>query len=113
MAKAGPAQAPVQKPNVVMLMTDGTGWNDFGACGGAKSSAIRLRTSIASPGKEPSEPRYSLLIRQPAPSSRLEMPGLRRYPPIYCAVLAHSWQDAAMPSTKDRVTLFLTFADFA
>jgi Sulfatase len=31
---ASPAQAQEKKPNVVMLMTDDTGWNDFGAYGG-------------------------------------------------------------------------------
>jgi len=30
---ATPAHAQ-QKPNIVMLMTDDTGWNDFGAYGG-------------------------------------------------------------------------------
>jgi hypothetical protein len=28
------AEAQAKKPNVVMLMTDDTGWNDFGAYGG-------------------------------------------------------------------------------
>jgi arylsulfatase len=31
---AGPLQAQDKKPNVVMLMTDDTGWNDFGCYGG-------------------------------------------------------------------------------
>jgi arylsulfatase A-like enzyme len=31
---ATPAYAQTQKPNIVMLMTDDTGWNDFGAYGG-------------------------------------------------------------------------------
>jgi arylsulfatase A-like enzyme len=31
---AGPAAAQQKKPNIVMLMTDDTGWNDFGAYGG-------------------------------------------------------------------------------
>ena len=26
-----PAPAPAKRPNIVMLMTDDTGWNDFGA----------------------------------------------------------------------------------
>src|SRR5208337_3009838 len=30
----GPLQAQDKKPNVVMLMTDDTGWNDFGCYGG-------------------------------------------------------------------------------
>jgi hypothetical protein len=50
---AGTAEAQQKRPNVVMLMTDDTGWNDFGANGGARTSAIRPRTSIASPRKEP------------------------------------------------------------
>jgi hypothetical protein len=29
-----PAGAQDKKPNIVMLMTDDTGWNDFGAYGG-------------------------------------------------------------------------------
>ena len=31
---AAPALAQEKRPNVVMLMTDDTGWNDFGAYGG-------------------------------------------------------------------------------
>src|ERR1700726_3913745 len=31
---AAPAQAEDKKPNIVMLMTDDTGWNDFGAYSG-------------------------------------------------------------------------------
>jgi len=48
----GPAMAQ-KKPNVVMLMTDDTGWNDFGAYsgGGARPSATRPRTSTGSPKK--------------------------------------------------------------
>ena len=46
-----------KKPNIVMLMTDDTGWNDFGAYSAeARRSAIRPRTSIASPRKAPSSP---------------------------------------------------------
>ena len=33
-AQAPPNQAPGKRPNVVMLMTDDTGWNDFGAYSG-------------------------------------------------------------------------------
>ncbi len=45
-----------QKPNVVILMTDDTGWNDFGAYGGGANLAIRPPTSIRSPRKAPSSP---------------------------------------------------------
>ncbi len=31
---AAPVQAQDKRPNIVMLMTDDTGWNDFGAYGG-------------------------------------------------------------------------------
>jgi arylsulfatase A-like enzyme len=34
LAASSPASAQEQKPNIVMLMTDDTGWNDFGAYGG-------------------------------------------------------------------------------
>jgi hypothetical protein len=30
-AVLSPAQAQQKRPNIVMLMTDDTGWNDFGA----------------------------------------------------------------------------------
>ena len=33
-AQVEPAQAQQQRPNIVMLMTDDTGWNDFGAYSG-------------------------------------------------------------------------------
>ena len=32
-----PSFAQNQKPNIVMLMTDDTGWNDFGAYGGGEN----------------------------------------------------------------------------
>ena len=31
LCATSPAQAADKKPNIVMLMTDDTGWNDFGA----------------------------------------------------------------------------------
>ncbi len=31
------AQTPGKRPNIVMLMTDDTGWNDFGAYGGGQT----------------------------------------------------------------------------
>ncbi|MGB8768661.1 MAG: sulfatase-like hydrolase/transferase, partial [Candidatus Korobacteraceae bacterium] len=34
---AVPSAAQDSKPNIVMLMTDDTGWGDFGAYGGGKS----------------------------------------------------------------------------
>ena len=54
---AGPAAAQekekgkTKKPNVVMLMTDDTGWDDFGCYMAARPSATRPRTLIASPRK--------------------------------------------------------------
>ena len=50
---AGPAGAADKKPNVVMLMQDDTGWNDFAATTAAQRSAIRPRTSTAWPMKAP------------------------------------------------------------
>jgi arylsulfatase len=50
-----PAQAADKRPKIVMLMTDDTGWNDFGCYSGeARTSVIRHRMSIASPRREPS-----------------------------------------------------------
>ena len=34
VASVSPAQAQAKRPNIVMLMTDDTGWNDFGAYSG-------------------------------------------------------------------------------
>ena len=45
-----------KKANVVMLMTDDTGWTDFGATSVARPSGTRRRTSIASPRKERCSP---------------------------------------------------------
>ena len=47
-----PALAQEKRPNIVMLMTDDTGWNDFGAYGGGRISDIRPRTWIASLKRE-------------------------------------------------------------
>jgi arylsulfatase len=49
---AGPASAQDKKPNIVMLMTDDTGWGDFGAyAGGGKAFGHPTPTLIASPRK--------------------------------------------------------------
>ena len=54
LSVAHTASAADQKPNIVMLMTDDTGWNDFGAYSGeARVSAIQRRISIASPRRAP------------------------------------------------------------
>jgi len=37
-AVMSPAQAQQKRPNIVMLMTDDTGWNDFGAYSGGGAS---------------------------------------------------------------------------
>jgi hypothetical protein len=37
-AVINPAQAQQKQPNIVMLMTDDTGWNDFGAYSGGGAS---------------------------------------------------------------------------
>ena len=47
-----PAAAQQQKrPNIVMLMTDDTGWNDFGAYSGggaARPASMQGRTTVGS-----------------------------------------------------------------
>jgi arylsulfatase len=37
-AVMSPAQAQQKRPNIVMLMNDDTGWNDFGAYSGGGAS---------------------------------------------------------------------------
>ena len=39
-----PAQAADKRPNIVMLMTDDTGWNDFGCYSGGSISMVRTST---------------------------------------------------------------------
>ena len=64
------AVAQNEKPNIVMLMTDDTGWNDFGAySGGGATSAIPLPTSTRWPKKAPSSPVGT--ARQVAPPAAL------------------------------------------
>ena len=61
-----------KRPNVVMLMTDDTGWNDFGAySGAAPPSAIRRRTSTGSPRKARCSPAGTVrrAARRAAPRS--------------------------------------------
>jgi len=53
---ATPSAAQDSKPNIVMLMTDDTGWGDFGAYGGGASLGHPTPTSIASPGRARSSP---------------------------------------------------------
>jgi hypothetical protein len=48
-----PAGAQDKKPNIVMLMTDDTAGTILGPTVAALTSAIRRRTSIALPRKEP------------------------------------------------------------
>ena len=67
---AGPLQAQEKRPNIVMLMTDDTGWNDFGAIREAvPHSAIRHRMSIRSLRKVRSSPTGT--ARQAAPRAAL------------------------------------------
>ena len=44
------------RPNVVMLMTDDTGWNDFGAYGGGANFGHPTPNIDRSPEKAPSLP---------------------------------------------------------
>lgn len=53
---ASQSMAQEKRPNIVMLMTDDTGWNDFGAYGGGANLGHPTRTSIRSPRKAPCSP---------------------------------------------------------
>jgi hypothetical protein len=53
----GPAQAQEKRPNIVMLMTDDTGWNDFGAYSGGGAGLGHPTPNIDRIAKEaPSSP---------------------------------------------------------
>jgi hypothetical protein len=64
------ANAQDKRPNIATLMTDDTGWNDFGAYSGG-GLVIRHRTSIRSPGKARPSPigTGKRAARQAAPRS--------------------------------------------
>ena len=49
----GSVAAADKKPNILMLMTDDTGWGDFGCYGGGANLGHPTRTLIASPRKAP------------------------------------------------------------
>jgi Sulfatase len=49
---AGPASAQDKKPNIVMLMTDDTGWGDFGAYAGGGKALGHPTPSIDRVAKE-------------------------------------------------------------
>ena len=49
---AGPASAQDKKPNIVMLMTDDTGWGDFGAYSGGGKALCHPTPNIDRVAKE-------------------------------------------------------------
>ena len=51
-AQAPPNQAPGKRPNVVILMTDDTGWNDFGAYSGGGAALGHPTPNIDRIGRE-------------------------------------------------------------
>ena len=64
----GPAQAQEQRPNIVMLMTDDTGWNDFGAYTGGGAAPghptpdgrVLHRARTARPARAEPEPAHAV-----------------------------------------------------
>jgi hypothetical protein len=49
---SSPAQAQEKRPNIIMLMTDDTGWNDLGVYSGGGAALGRPTPNVDQLGKE-------------------------------------------------------------
>ena len=90
------ARGRPKKPNIVMLMTDDTGWGDFGCyLAGPRPSAIRPRTSTASPRKARYSPTGMASRAAPRAAPRSLPDGFRS------ARLSRSWSLLATKRPKE------------